>query len=451
MTHQDEKDFRTPIMELKALFMEFGVQDLEPSQRHGNARIMESALAAMAITLFGIVRDDSLSFRFQTVQKCLANVWSGVVIAKSRQGMFKALVSCGDRILHRVRKAFEAKLASLGTLSIFGRQTVVVDGSQLAIPRSKQNISHFAAAPRKSKKGKKYKKASDKAKATTTQIALSLCYHLASGMPYCWSQGTSADGERGQLLGMLDQMPNRARLILDACYYGYDFWQRLIEKKFTFVMRAGSNIELLASFQGMGKINVRKGMVCYWPKHAMDKNEPPIILRLVEVMVGKKRMYLLTNEWELTDAQLAELYRARWRIEVFFRTLKHNYERAKLRSKTPSNAKVELDWTIMGMWLALFKAKQCIDPKRTISAIQVLRTFDGLITQAALRYNVKINFESLLKKCIAADESGRKSSKNSPDYPRRRSKKTIGIPKQLECSAEQKTRLRPYLLKSLPA
>lgn len=445
MTHQDNLDSLTAVTELKALFSDFDVQDSGSCQRHGNARISVASLATSALILFGMVREDSLSARFQTVRKCIENAWDGSTFANSRQALFKALASCGDGIVQRVRKVLEEKLASVGSLTMHGRQAIAVDGSQFAIPRTKQNIANYAAAPRKGKKGKKYKKSSDKAKATTTQIALSLCYHVGSGMPICWSQGTSADGERSQLLGMLDQLPNRVRLILDAGYYGYDFWKSLIDKNFTFVMRAGSNIELLKSFEGAGKTKIQKDKVFYWPKYAMEKGQDPIVLRLVEVMVGKKRMYLLTNEWELTEAQLAKLYEARWGIEVFFRTLKQSYERAKLRSKTPSNAKVELDWTILGIWFALLKAKQCIGRKCRISAIEVLRKFDMLITAVAIHGDAKINLEMLLKTCVAADESGRQSNKDSPDYPRRKAKKTIGIPKLLDCTEPQKTTLMEYL------
>ena len=90
-------------------------------------------------------------------------------------------------------------------------------------------------------------------------------------------------------------------------------------------------------------------------------------------------MSLLTNELDLTDSQLADLYARRWGVEVFFRTVKQSYERSKLLSRTPNNAKQEIQWTLLGVWLALTHASKNIPQGRRLSPVQVLRTLCDLV------------------------------------------------------------------------
>ena len=52
---------------------------------------------------------------------------------------------------------------------------------------------------------------------------------------------------------MLDRLPANARLVMDAYYFGFDFWNHLIDSGVTFVVRAGKNIDLLDELSMQGK------------------------------------------------------------------------------------------------------------------------------------------------------------------------------------------------------
>ena len=98
-------------------------------------------------------------------------------------------------------------------------------------------------------------------------------------------------------------------------------------------------------------------------------------------------MWLLTNELDLTDRQIEELYRARWGVEVFFRTVKQNCGKAKLLCRTPANVRSELNWTLLGIWGSLFAAKldlkQRHQPIRQLSPTQVMDAFAEALTQTS--------------------------------------------------------------------
>jgi hypothetical protein len=426
MPHQDEDNLCTPLQDLKSLLELLPTDQLHDQPRHGNASINPVVLAVTAFITFGWTKKDSLTERFQTACDAARRLFPNKTLATTRQGLFSALGQCGAQLLKLIRAELieRHKLESCWLLA--GRPTFAVDGSQFAVPRSSKNLSFFAAASRKSKGT--YKNEADLKKAATTQISVSLCQHLGSGLPFAWNRGGSADSERSLLLNMLDCLPPEARLVMDAYYFGYDFWTQLIDGGFTFVVRAGKNIDVHRVLKATGKVKYRDGLVLYWPQTAIDRDAKPIVLRLVEVMVGRKRMVLLTNELDLKDQQLSEIYKARWGIEVTFRMIKQNLERAKLDSRTPENVIIEMDWTMLAIWYSLYSARACIKPGEKLSGIKAFRAIVKLIIRVATNSSLRSNIREELSSSVVADESGRKSGKNSKGYPRKKRKRETGEP-----------------------
>jgi hypothetical protein len=426
MPHQDKDDLRTPFHELKEILASLADANLESVSRHGNASLGGLGTATLALLTFGWGRLKTLSVRFDTAQEATKRVCGGIAIAGSYQALMVALRSCGHVLLNRIREHLVLQLQAQSNWLFLGRPTFAVDGSQFAVPRTRKNLDHFAAASRKSKAA--YKSDADHAKAKTTQIAVSVCLHLTSGLPLLWNTGGSADSERNLLLEMLSRLPHGSRMVMDAYYFGYQFWNRLITDEFTFVVPAGKNIELLDQLREGGKVKCRGNLVLYWPQTAIDAGGDPIVLSLVEVMVGRKRMFLLTNELSLSAKQLSSLYSKRWGVEVFFRLVKQSYERSKMESRTPANVELELQWTLLGVWMALTLGGQNIPANRRISQIRVLRTICSLVEDVARRSVCKLNIAIKLSHCFVADKSSRKSSKNSDNYPRKKRKRQTGEP-----------------------
>jgi len=202
---------------------------------------------------------------------------------------------------------------------------------------------------------------------------------------------------------------------------------------------------VLNQLRECGKVKCKGNLVFYWPQNAMDAGGDPILLSLVEVMVGRKRMFLLTNELSLSDRELSLLYARRWGVEVFFRTVKQNYERSKLESRTPGNAELELQWTLLGIWMALTQAGKNMRPERRTSPIQVLRTIANLVVDVARRSVCKLNLATQLSECFIADESSRLSSKNSDNYPRKKRNKPTGEPIVRPLSDELRQKTLSYM------
>src|SRR6185369_2541598 len=103
------------------------------------------------------------------------------------------------------------------------------------------------------------------------------------------------------------------------------------------------------------KEDQRTGLVYLWPDAARKKKQQPLTLRLITLSdCRNRRIHLLTDvldEKLLGDRQAGEIYRRRWGVELIFRSLKQTMGKRKLRCDSPDHAAVELDWSVMALWL----------------------------------------------------------------------------------------------------
>ncbi len=270
MPHQDTEDLRTPAAQFKLLMEPIQKLSFQAIYRHGNATLHLSGIAIVALLTFGWNQQRNLGERFEEARNAVRVSLDAVKLPGSFQALMVALRACGHELASTLIKYLLKHLSDSPSWLLLGRPTFAVDGSQFAVPRTKKNLDAFAAASRKAKSS--YKNAADRAKAQTTQIAVSLCMHLGTGFPAFWNIGGSADSERSLLLSMLDRLPPNSRLVMDAYYFGYDFWNQLINRSMTFVVRAGKNIDLLGQLSLPGKVQCRGNLVLYWPQAAVDSD-----------------------------------------------------------------------------------------------------------------------------------------------------------------------------------
>jgi Transposase DDE domain len=252
---------------------------------------------------------------------------------------------------------------------------LAVDGSRVSVPRTKDNEKAFCApnfgksrkAQWRRKKKAKNKRLRRKVKETQPvkpQIWVTLLWHMGLQMPWSWKTGPSYAAERDHFREMLraQKFPQNTLFCCDAGFTGYEFWKSIIDANHAFLIRVGANVTLLRK---LGYVQERKGIVYCWPDAAARDGQPPLVLRHLQVRVGRRVMHLLTNvldEQALTDAEAVRLYQLRWGIELQFRTVKQTFGRRKLKSRTPARAYVELDWSLVGLWLIqLFAVKEQIE------------------------------------------------------------------------------------------
>ncbi len=166
-------------------------------------------------------------------------------------------------------------------------------------------------------------------------------------------------------------------------------------------------------------------------------------LGLIVVHNGKHPVYLLTNlsKSQLTDKQAATIYSARWGIELFFRTFKQTLGVHKLHSRSPENATIELDWSLLGLWCVAFLGQRELAESghlpETLSAAAAIRAFQDMLNN--YRTSPETVEDSVWYKLSNAilDEYQRRTTKTSRTYPRKKQRERMRPPKITRATKQQ--------------
>jgi Transposase DDE domain len=325
-----------------------------------------------------------------------AHRWSLDVLGKAAlgtyQGFIKALANWTASWLPLLWQHLHRLMEEQATHWRVGRWlALAVDGSRVSVPRTKDNEKAFCAPDfgnsrtakyRRKKKGKRVRRRAKQPQPVKPQIWVTLLWHMGLQMPWSWKTGPSYAAERDHFREMLSEQkfPVNTLFCCDAGFTGYELWQAIQSAGHSFLIRVGANVTLLRK---LGYVRERAGIVYCWPNTAACKGQPPLVLRHLQLRVGRRVMHLVTNVLDadaLTDADAVRLYKLRWGIELQFRTVKQTFGRRKLRSRTPAHAYLELDWSLVGLWLIqLFAVKEQLEigevPEHcsVALAIQVIR------------------------------------------------------------------------------
>jgi hypothetical protein len=408
----------------------------------------------------------ALTKRFAEARKIVAhNAPDDEQPGRTYSGFLKRLAFWSATLMGRVIAEFRRTMQEdlHQHYRVGGWVVLAGDGSRTATPRTRPNEERFSASKKRDRKARKqtpHQKRQQKAKkrqqkkqtqqteearekkASTPQIWLTVLYHVGLGVPWDWRSGPSDSSERDHLLEMAEDLPENALLAMDAGFVGYDFWQTLDQAGAAFVVRVGANVRLL---KNLGYVRRKRDIVSVWPDAAQRRQQPPLVLRLHTFCGAKEEVYLVTNVLEdsrLSAPQMRDIYQARWGVEIYYRDLKQTFGRGKLLSKTPDNAQLELDWSIVGLWAiclygtALHMANGI--PPQWRSVANLLYAFRLPMEQARCVADEGEDLFSLVAIAVK-DRYKRKTSKASRNHPRKKKKHKIGSPVIQDATLEQQT------------
>lgn len=310
-----------------------------------------------------------------------------------------------------------------------------VDGSKIDVPRTHSHQQAYAPARSGARPDKRdrRRKPDDPAaikKRLQPQMWLTMLFHVGLHLLWDWQIGPADSSERAHALEMLTTLPEGSLLTGDAGFVGYDFAHCVLASGCQLLVRVGSNVKLLKK---LGYARESEGTVYVWPDKAAKQQTPPLVFRLVVIQAARHPVYLIVsiaNKAILTDRQVAELYRARWGIEVYYRHLKQTFGRRKLRSHCAENARVELEWSLVGLWsIGLYASRELVRqgiPLERLSLAKVLATFRRL----ARDYLHPIKPGGHLSAQLTRDlqDTYRRANKSSRNYPRKKNERPAGIP-----------------------
>jgi hypothetical protein len=288
----------------------------------------------------------SLAEQFDSVRGTVTEMFPSCKrIGRTYQGFVKAMALSGAMLLDRLASHLREQLRAMNSCwTVMGINAFAADGSRVECPRTAANERELKRAGRKK---------------TGPQLSLTTLYHMGSGCPWDYRIGPGIENERIHLRAMLDTLPPGATLVADAGFSGYDLLRDIMAGGRHVLFRVGSNVTLLRQ---LGYAEVENDATVYlWPDKAQRKHRRPIVLRLIVLHDGRSPVYLVTDvlcQEEMSLEQASVLYRLRWGIEVFYRSLKQTLQHRKMRSHAPANAKRELQWAMAALWVLSVRGAQ---------------------------------------------------------------------------------------------
>ncbi len=327
----------------------------------------------------------------------------------------------GVEVFHRFWASARRQMARLAGEAWTWKGWVVIafDGSRQSAPRTKANEQKLGTSSRK-KSG--------------PQFWMTWAVHLPTLALWDWRQGAGNSSERSHLLNMLKDLPLMALIVADAGFTGFDFLRAIMRSGRHFLVRCGSNVNLLV--EGTTHLIVTKRgqrIVYLWPEN--HRGEAPLRLRLIECRQGKQKIYLLTSVLQEGDSfqtlsreTAGAIYRTRWGIEVNYRSFKRTMERGTVRARTPDRAAVELAGGILAMGMLRMHAAMVMGAKMArMSVAGVLRVIRWAIE--AVRCGLSSVHIAKRLAAEARDDYERSGCKEARDWPQKKTERVPGPPK----------------------
>jgi putative transposase len=183
------------------------------------------------------------------------------------------------------------------------------------------------------------------------------------------TEGNCHDVTMGKVL----QFPKGSIVAMDRGYNDYSWYKELTDKGIFFVTRLKSNAKYRVVKRS--KVNAETGLTC---DHTIEftgqqtSKKCPIKLRRIGYRdpVTGNRYVFLTNHFKLSAKTIADIYKSRWQVELFFKWIKQNL---KIKSfvGTSKNAVLTQIWIAMCVYLILAFIKFQSNLKKSMQ--QILR------------------------------------------------------------------------------
>ncbi len=187
------------------------------------------------------------------------------------------------------------------------------------------------------------------------------------------TEGSVHDVNMGKVLAF----PKGSIVVMDRGYNDYGWYKELTDKGIFFVTRLKSNAKYRVVKRE--KVDKRKGLTCDQTIEftgQQTSKKCPIRLRRIgfrDSETGKHYVFL-TNHFKLSAKTIADIYKSRWQVELFFKWIKQNL---KIKSfvGTSKNAVLTQIWIAMCVYLILafikFQSKLAKSMQQILRLLQV--------------------------------------------------------------------------------
>jgi putative transposase len=202
---------------------------------------------------------------------------------------------------------------------------------------------------------------------------------------------TITEGKKHDVtVGRILNFPKGSIVAIDKAYNDYAWYKQLTDKDIFFVTRLKSNAKYRITQRRIVLKN--KGLTC---DQTIEFTGPqvakkcPVQLRRIgykDVVTGKHYVFL-TNNFKLAAKTIADIYKARWQVELFFKWIKQNLKIKSFVGRS-KNAVMTQIWIAMCVYLLIaflkFQSSLTKSMQQLLRLLQ-LNLFDKRDLMALLR------------------------------------------------------------------
>jgi IS4 transposase len=147
-----------------------------------------------------------------------------------------------------------------------------------------------------------------------------------------------------------------ATYVFDLGYYDFAWWNKLDEKGCRFVTRLKSHtaLEVIETREVAAVGPILSDHIGYLPKRQARSRKNPFHKPAREIRVKietGKILRILTNDLHATAQEIADLYKRRWAIELFFRWVKQNLKIRKFLGTSENAVRIQLTVALIAFLL----------------------------------------------------------------------------------------------------
>jgi putative transposase len=183
------------------------------------------------------------------------------------------------------------------------------------------------------------------------------------------TDGKVADITAGRCINF----PKGSIVVCDRGYNDYAWFNLLTGNGIIFVtqLKRNAKYEVIKSHT----VNAKQSVISdetIKPTGPQISNKYPIKLRLIPYLDKEtnKQYEFLTNDYKLLDKTIADIYKSRWQVELFFKLIKQNLKIKKFIG-TSKNAVMTQIWIVMCIYLMISFIKHTSQISKSMQ--QILR------------------------------------------------------------------------------
>jgi len=145
-------------------------------------------------------------------------------------------------------------------------------------------------------------------------------------------------------------LQENATYVFDKGYCDYDWWLKIDESKSHFVTRLKRNaavrvIETRAVRPEISDLISEDAIICFSnknPRAGKKLRYTKPLRRIILKLENKKDLILVTNELNIDAQKVADLYKSRWLIELFFKWIKQNLKIKRFMGRNENAVHIQI-------------------------------------------------------------------------------------------------------------